>query len=63
MNVFEAKIEQLKKENDDLINFRLIFNETVLILEGDLIEDGKHIGDYSAGVLAYYKTHTKKVYV
>jgi hypothetical protein len=63
MNTFEAKIQQLKNENSDLSNFRLVFNETALFLEGDLIEDGKNEGVFSAGVLAYFYIPTKKGYV
>ena len=63
MNTFEAQIEQLKKENSDLSNFRLVFNKTAIYLEGDLIEDGKNEGTFSAGVLSYFYIPTKKGYV
>ena len=60
---FASKIEKLKKENDDLVNFRISFNEYRLFLEGELIEDGVSEGYYHAGDIAYFFIPTTKGYV
>lgn len=64
MKYFESKIEQIKLENTDLTNFTVKFNETTLFLSGELIdENGIKVGDYGAGVIAYFYIPTNKGYV
>ena len=60
---FTVKIKELKKENEDLINFRISFNETNLFLEGEWIDNGVSEGFYTAGNLAYFYIPTNKGYV
>ena len=60
---FTSKIEKLKKENDDLVNFRMSFRDCRLFLEGELIEDGINNGYYDAGTIAYFYIPTAKGYI
>jgi len=60
---FTQKIEELKLENNDLVNFRICFNENCLYLEGEFIEDGINNGFYSAGTIANFFITTAKGYI
>ena len=60
---FASKIEKLKKENDDLVNFRVSFGGCRLFLEGEFIEDGVSNGYYDAGTMAYFFMPTEKGYI
>ena len=60
--LFGEKIESLKIENDDLINFTVFYRETRIFLMGELIEDGINIGFYPSGTLATCFIPTKKGY-
>lgn len=61
---FTQKINELKEANSDLTNFTLKFNETTLFLSGELIdENGKKLGDYGAGAVAYFYIPTDKGYI
>jgi hypothetical protein len=63
MKAFETRIEELKLENDDLVNFRVCFNETRLFLEGEWIDEGINNGFYPAGNIANFYIPTKSGYV
>jgi hypothetical protein len=61
---FTQKIIELKEANSDLTNFKLKFNETTLFLGGELVdENGKKLGEYGAGVVAYFYIPTDKGYI
>ena len=60
---FTSKIQELKLQNDDLVNFRLTFKRDKLFLEGEFIEDGVSNGYYNAGIIAYFYIPTAKGYV
>ncbi len=60
---FSNKIKELKLKNDDLVNFRVSFNKSVLFLEGELIENGVSEGYYTAGSIAHFFVPTKKGYI
>jgi len=60
--IFGEKIESLKIENDDLINFKVCYNTTCIYLVGEFIEDGINNGFYSAGNLATCFIPTNKGY-
>ena len=56
------KVEKLKLENDDLINFKVRFTDTTMVLKGDLFEDGKFQGSF-VDVIAYFYIPTEKGYL
>lgn len=61
---FTQKINEIKEANSDLTNFTIKFNETTLFLSGELFDDnGKKVGDYGAGVIAYFYIPTEKGYI
>ncbi len=61
---FTQKINDIKKDNTDLTNFTVKFNENTLFLSGEYIdEEGVNHGTYGAGVIAYFYIPTDKGYI
>ena len=61
---FTKQIEDSKIKNSDLTNFKIIFYETALVIQGEYIDEtGINHGAYSAGTLAYFYIPTEKGYV
>ena len=57
------KIEKIKLENDDLVNFKVLFTETTITVRGELFDNGKSEGFYNADVVDYFYTPTDKGYL
>ena len=57
------KIESIKLENDDLVNFTVTFTATAVTVRGEWFDNGKSEGFYNAGVAAYFYTSTEKGYL
>ena len=62
-NDFLQKIEKIKTENDDLVNFKVTFTSNTLIVRGEYFEDGISQGYYNAGVVSYFYIATEKGYL
>jgi len=57
------KIESIKLENDDLVNFKVVFTVNAVTVRGELFDEGKSEGFYNAGTAAYFYTSTEKGYL
>tara|TARA_R110000796_G_scaffold229707_1_gene347160 strand:- start:292 stop:684 length:393 start_codon:yes stop_codon:yes gene_type:complete len=57
------KIKNIKLENDDLVNFKVTFTSTTLLVKGELFENGKSEGFHLADVACYFYTPTEKGYL
>tara|TARA_R110000772_G_scaffold129538_1_gene237701 strand:- start:1240 stop:1629 length:390 start_codon:yes stop_codon:yes gene_type:complete len=57
------KIEAIKLENKDLINFKVTFTATTLLVRGEWFDNGKSEGFYNAGVAGYFYIPTDKGYL
>jgi len=58
-----SKIESIKLENDDLINFQVVFTASTVTVRGEFFENGKSEGFYNADVVAYFYVPTDKGYL
>tara|TARA_R110000737_G_C14192843_1_gene415753 strand:+ start:42 stop:428 length:387 start_codon:yes stop_codon:yes gene_type:complete len=57
------KIKNIKLENDDLVNFKVTFTNTTLLVRGEWFDNGKSEGFHNAGIAGYFYTSTDKGYL
>ena len=57
------KIESIKLENTDLVNFNVVFTGTTIVVEGEWFDNGKSEGVYLADIAAYFYIPTDKGYL
>ena len=57
------RVEDVKLNNDDLVNFKVLFTETTITVRGELFENGKSQGFYNADIVGYFYIPTDKGYL
>tara|TARA_B100000768_G_C11212342_1_gene346590 strand:+ start:420 stop:821 length:402 start_codon:yes stop_codon:yes gene_type:complete len=57
------RVEDAKLNNDDLVNFKVLFTETTITVRGELFENGKSKGFYNADIVGYFYIPTDKGYL